>query len=138
MLYFWQESPWPRGRVLGGSSSLNYNQYVRGSRHDYDAWSNEGCKGWSYKEVLPYFIKSENMQIPKFQKSGFKKCFIYFFFYYIFLSFILPNVFFFIAIKTHIKLKLKINIEFWCCIWYVPNNILMHWYRRSTKLFLCD
>nr|XP_022334600.1 uncharacterized protein LOC111131397 [Crassostrea virginica]XP_022334601.1 uncharacterized protein LOC111131397 [Crassostrea virginica]XP_022334602.1 uncharacterized protein LOC111131397 [Crassostrea virginica]XP_022334603.1 uncharacterized protein LOC111131397 [Crassostrea virginica]XP_022334604.1 uncharacterized protein LOC111131397 [Crassostrea virginica]XP_022334605.1 uncharacterized protein LOC111131397 [Crassostrea virginica] len=66
-----KESPWPRGRVLGGSSSLNYNQYVRGSRHDYDAWSNEGCKGWSYKEVLPYFIKSENMQIPKFQKSDY-------------------------------------------------------------------
>lgn len=65
-----QRSAWPRGRVLGGSSSLNYLQYVRGSRHDYDGWSTEGCVGWSYKDVLPYFIKSENIKIPELQNSG--------------------------------------------------------------------
>lgn len=47
-------------------------QYVRGSRHDYDGWAKEGCKGWSYKDVLPYFIKSEDIQIPELQNSGSK------------------------------------------------------------------
>lgn len=65
-----QKSFWPRGRVLGGSSSLNYLQYIRGSRHDYDGWSAEGCIGWSYKDVLPYFIKSENIQIHGLHDSG--------------------------------------------------------------------
>lgn len=65
-----QRSAWPRGMVLGGSSSLNNLQYVRGSRHDYDRWAKEGCKGWSYKDVLPYFIKSEDIQIPELQNSG--------------------------------------------------------------------
>ncbi|XP_056016160.1 alcohol dehydrogenase [acceptor]-like [Ostrea edulis] len=60
---------WPRGRVLGGTSNLNFMQYVRGSRHDYDAWAREGCTGWSFRDVLPYFIKSENIQIPELQKS---------------------------------------------------------------------
>lgn len=65
-----QRSAWSRGRVLGGSSSLNNLQYVRGSRHDYDRWAKDGCKGWSYKDVLPYFIKSEDIQIPELQNSG--------------------------------------------------------------------
>eukprot|EP00105_Crassostrea_gigas_P022108 XP_011441494.1 PREDICTED: glucose dehydrogenase [FAD, quinone]-like [Crassostrea gigas] len=64
-----KRSAWPRGMVLGGSSSLNNLQYVRGSRHDYDRWAKEGCKGWSYKDVLPYFIKSEDIQIPELQNS---------------------------------------------------------------------
>ncbi|KAK7090676.1 L-sorbose 1-dehydrogenase-like [Littorina saxatilis] len=50
------------GRVLGGSSSINYMLYVRGHRLDYDQWAAQGCEGWSYNEVLPYFIMSENMQ----------------------------------------------------------------------------
>jgi choline dehydrogenase-like flavoprotein len=50
----------PRGRVLGGTSSINTMVYVRGSQKDYDDWAALGCKGWSYDEVLPYFRRSEN------------------------------------------------------------------------------
>ncbi|KAK3102353.1 hypothetical protein FSP39_010753 [Pinctada imbricata] len=66
-----QVNYWPRGRVLGGSSSLNYMAYVRGSRHDYDLWAAEGCDGWSYKDVLPYFIKSEDNRVPWLQDSAY-------------------------------------------------------------------
>ncbi|XP_060593370.1 glucose dehydrogenase [FAD, quinone]-like [Ruditapes philippinarum] len=51
---------WPSGKVLGGTSMLNAMQYVRGSQHDYDEWAENGCDGWSYKDVLPYFLKSED------------------------------------------------------------------------------
>lgn len=51
---------WPRGRVLGGSSSINGMLYVRGNPADYDGWAQKGCKGWSFENVLPYFRKSEN------------------------------------------------------------------------------
>tara|TARA_B100000676_G_C18072485_1_gene845277 strand:+ start:158 stop:1756 length:1599 start_codon:yes stop_codon:yes gene_type:complete len=50
---------WPRGRVLGGSSSINGMLYVRGNPADFDTWSQMGCRGWSYDEVLPLFKKSE-------------------------------------------------------------------------------
>jgi choline dehydrogenase len=53
---------WPRGKVLGGSSSLNGLLYVRGQPQDYDRWSDMGNKGWSFKEVLPYFKKSEDQE----------------------------------------------------------------------------
>ncbi len=52
--------PWPRGRVLGGSSSLNGLLYVRGQPRDFDIWSQLGCHGWSWDDVLPFFKKSEN------------------------------------------------------------------------------
>ena len=50
---------WPRGRVLGGSSSINGMLYVRGHPSDYDGWAQMGCRGWSYADVLPLFMKSE-------------------------------------------------------------------------------
>ncbi|MCJ8339716.1 MAG: choline dehydrogenase [Pseudomonadales bacterium] len=53
---------WPRGKVLGGTSSLNGLLYVRGQKEDYDGWAALGNKGWSYDEVLPYFKKSEDQE----------------------------------------------------------------------------
>ena len=53
---------WPRGKVLGGSSSLNAMCYIRGVPEDYDRWSDMGAKGWDWQTVLPYFKKSEKQQ----------------------------------------------------------------------------
>jgi choline dehydrogenase len=53
---------WPRGRVLGGTSSINGMLYVRGNPADYDGWAQMGCRGWSYGDVLPYFKKSERYE----------------------------------------------------------------------------
>lgn len=53
---------WPRGKVLGGSSSINAMLYVRGSADDYDNWARNGNDCWSYEDVLPYFKKSEDMR----------------------------------------------------------------------------
>jgi len=50
---------WPAGRCLGGSSSINGLLYIRGKSTDYDAWAAQGNAGWSWNEVLPYFIRSE-------------------------------------------------------------------------------
>ena len=50
----------PRGMVIGGSSSINGMVYVRGHARDFDHWANEGAKGWSYADVLPYFKRAEN------------------------------------------------------------------------------
>src|SRR4051794_6849849 len=52
----------PRGRMLGGSSGLNYMAYVRGHPGDFDAWAGGGAQGWAYDDVLPYFKKSEGFQ----------------------------------------------------------------------------
>jgi choline dehydrogenase len=51
---------WPRGKVLGGSSSINAMLYVRGQRADYDGWRQLGCEGWSWDEVLPYFRRAQH------------------------------------------------------------------------------
>ncbi len=51
---------WPRGRVLGGSGSINGMAYLRGSPHDYDRWAQSGARGWSYADVLPAFRRIEH------------------------------------------------------------------------------
>ena len=53
---------WPRGKVLGGSSSINGLLYVRGQAQDFDHWRQLGNAGWSFDDVLPYFIKAEDQQ----------------------------------------------------------------------------
>src|SRR6202162_3359738 len=51
---------WPRGKVLGGSSSINGMVYIRGQAEDFDHWRQLGNTGWSFEDVLPYFKKSED------------------------------------------------------------------------------
>jgi choline dehydrogenase len=53
---------WPRGKTLGGSSSINGMLYVRGNPADFDGWAQMGCRGWSFDDVLPLFRKSEDYQ----------------------------------------------------------------------------
>ncbi len=53
---------WPRGKVLGGSSSINGLIYIRGQHADYDGWRQLGCEGWGWDDVRPYFFKSENQE----------------------------------------------------------------------------
>lgn len=53
---------WPRGKVLGGSSSINGMIYIRGHARDYDQWRQLGLTGWGYSDVLPYFMRSENSE----------------------------------------------------------------------------
>ena len=53
---------WPRGKVLGGSSSINGLIYIRGQHADYDGWRQLGCEGWGWDDVRPYFFKAENQE----------------------------------------------------------------------------
>ena len=59
----------PRGRVLGGSSSINGMIYARGHAFDFDRWDREGATGWSYADCLPYFKKSETYELGTYFSS---------------------------------------------------------------------
>lgn len=61
---------WPRGKGLGGSSSINGLLYVRGQKEDYDHWAQSGNQGWSYDEVLPYFKRSESYELGESELHG--------------------------------------------------------------------
>lgn len=54
--------PWPRGRVLGGTSAINGLVYIRGQRQDYDHWRQLGNEGWAWDDVFPYFLKCEDQE----------------------------------------------------------------------------
>jgi len=61
---------WPRGKTLGGSSSINGMIYIRGHHSDYDNWAYQGCQGWDYQSVLTYFKKSENYEKGASENHG--------------------------------------------------------------------
>ena len=63
---------WPRGRVIGGSSSINAMIYIRGNKYDYNTWRDEyGCDGWGYNDILPYFFRAEqNSRGPSAYHGG--------------------------------------------------------------------
>jgi choline dehydrogenase len=61
---------WPRGRVLGGSSSINAMCYTRGHHRDYDEWAKLGANGWDYANVLPYFLKAEDQSRGRSEYHG--------------------------------------------------------------------
>ena len=61
---------WPAGKTLGGSSSINGMLYVRGAAGDYDRWEAEGCAGWSYADVLPFFKRMESTPLGDEQFRG--------------------------------------------------------------------
>ena len=64
---------WPRGKTLGGSSSINGMLYVRGNPADFDGWAQMGCRGWSFDDVLPFFRKSEDYKQgvdPEYRGKG--------------------------------------------------------------------
>jgi choline dehydrogenase len=65
-----RQDVWPRGKVLGGSSSINGMMWIRGQREDYDGWAQLGNRGWSYADVLPYFRRSETSDIEDAQHHG--------------------------------------------------------------------
>lgn len=63
---------WPKGRALGGTSTINFMVFNRGHPDDYDLWARDGNKGWSYNEVLPYFKKLERIQIKELKSSKYR------------------------------------------------------------------
>ncbi|XP_073828378.1 glucose dehydrogenase [FAD, quinone]-like [Musca autumnalis] len=62
----------PRGRILGGTSSINFMIFIRGNRRDFDGWAAAGNTGWSYDEVLPYFRKMENAVLDGLEQTPYR------------------------------------------------------------------
>lgn len=65
-----RENYWPRGKTLGGSSSINAMMYIRGHPWDYDRWERLGNEGWSYENLLPYFIRFEDFEDGESEYHG--------------------------------------------------------------------
>ncbi|GFU40094.1 glucose dehydrogenase [Nephila pilipes] len=65
------EIAYPQGKVTGGTSIFSFQIYTRGNKKDYDNWESQGAKGWSYKDVYPYFLKLENNKDPEFLHNGY-------------------------------------------------------------------
>src|SRR6195952_1021574 len=61
---------WPRGKVLGGSSSINAMMWIRGFAEDYDSWVADAGEGWSWKSLLPYFLKVEKVEGAADEETG--------------------------------------------------------------------
>jgi choline dehydrogenase len=61
---------WSGGRMLGGSSSINGQVYIRGTAHDFDEWAEMGATGWSFREIFPYFLRSEHWMGAPSQAHG--------------------------------------------------------------------
>mmetsp|Transcript_15857 Transcript_15857/g.51259 ORF Transcript_15857/g.51259 Transcript_15857/m.51259 type:complete len:643 (-) Transcript_15857:188-2116(-) len=70
LAYTGQKSNWPRGKLLGGSSQLNYMAYVRGDAADYDSWAAMGNPGWDWESVLPLFLRSEDATLARETGAG--------------------------------------------------------------------
>ncbi|XP_044018252.1 glucose dehydrogenase [FAD, quinone]-like [Aphidius gifuensis] len=66
-----QRCQWPRGKVLGGTSVINGMMYMRGSKKDFNDWAEMGNNGWSYEDVKPYFLKSEDNQQIELVDNGY-------------------------------------------------------------------
>ncbi|CAG2112306.1 unnamed protein product [Medioppia subpectinata] len=66
-----RQGVWPRGKAMGGSSTINSMVYMRGNPRDYDLWAAAGARGWSWPEVFPYFVKSEDNRDPALVASGY-------------------------------------------------------------------
>jgi choline dehydrogenase len=65
-----RQSMWNGGRALGGGSMINGMVYVRGEKHEFDAWAAAGCTGWAWNDVLPYFKRAEDFQGPPSPSHG--------------------------------------------------------------------